>query len=256
LNRLSAEALAGLPEVRPGDDLAGLIGSAARQSGVEIGAGDVVAVAQKVVSKAEGRLRDLRQVEPSAEASALGARLSKDPRLVHVILDESTAILRAERGVLIVRTKHGLVCANAGVDQSNVPGEEMVALLPAAPDRSARALRAALGEQLGARPAIVICDSFGRAWRLGQADVAIGCAGLAPLDDLRGGPDAEGRELTAAIDAVADQAASAAALVRTKCGREAVVIVRGLERHVTEDDGPGAVAIIRAPAEDLFSQGA
>jgi len=253
LTRLSAEALAGLAEVRPGDDLAGMIANAAAGAGTEIGAGDVVAVAQKVVSKAEGRLRDLREVRPSAEASDLGTRLGKDARLVQVILDESTAILRSEHGVLIVRTTHGLVCANAGVDQSNVPGEEMVALLPADPDDSARALRAALAERLGVRPAVVICDSFGRAWRLGQADVAIGCAGLAPLDDLRGGPDAEGRELTAAIDAVADQVASAAALARRKSGREAVVIVRGLERHVTLEDGPGAAAIIRPEAEDLFT---
>jgi coenzyme F420-0:L-glutamate ligase/coenzyme F420-1:gamma-L-glutamate ligase len=252
LTRLSAEELAGLPEVRPGDDLARMIATAAADAGTDIGAGDVVAVAQKVVSKAEGRLRDLREARPSAEASDLGAQLDKDPRLVQVILDESTAILRAEHGVLIVRTTHGLVCANAGVDQSNVPGDEMVSLLPADPDGSARALRAALAERLGARPAVVVCDSFGRAWRLGQADVAIGCAGLAPLDDLRGDPDAEGRELTAAIDAVADQAASAAALVRSKAGRDAVVIVRGLERHVTEDDGPGATAIIRPEGEDLF----
>ncbi len=250
---LSAEALAGLPEVRPGDDLAAAIALAAEQAGDAIGDRDVLAIAQKVVSKAEGQLRDLRQVEPSAEASELGEKLDKDPRLVQVILDESAAVLRAERGVLIVRTRHGLVCANAGVDQSNVPGEDLVSLLPPDPDRSARELRASLFDLLGARPAVVICDSFGRAWRLGQADVAIGCAGLTPVADLRGEPDAEGRELTAAIDAVADQAASAAALVRRKAGREAVVVVRGLERHVMDDDGPGAAAIIRPEPEDLFT---
>jgi coenzyme F420-0:L-glutamate ligase/coenzyme F420-1:gamma-L-glutamate ligase len=157
-------------------------------------------------------------------------------------------VLRAERGVLIVRTRHGLVCANAGVDRSNVPGGDAACLLPLDPDASARRLRAALP----GRPAVVIADSLGRAWRLGQADVAIGCAGLAPLDDRRGSADHEGRPLEASVDAVADQAASAAALVRDKAGREAAVIVRGLDRFVTRDDGPGAAAIIRPRAEDLF----
>jgi coenzyme F420-0:L-glutamate ligase / coenzyme F420-1:gamma-L-glutamate ligase len=252
LTVLAAEPLPGLPEVQPGDDLPGLIVAAAEQAQVSIGDGDVLAVAQKVISKAEGRLRALGDVTPSAEAGRLGERLAKDPRLVQAILDETTEVLRAERGVLIVRTRHGLVCANAGVDQSNVPGEDVVCLLPADPDASARSLRAALGERLGVRPAVVICDSFGRAWRLGQADVAIACAGLAPLADLRGEADAEGRELSAAIEAIADQAASAAALVRDKAGREAIVVVRGLEHHVTADDGPGAAAIIRPVDEDLF----
>jgi coenzyme F420-0:L-glutamate ligase/coenzyme F420-1:gamma-L-glutamate ligase len=252
LTLVSAAPLTGLPELRPGDDLAALIAGAADASGVQIGDGDVLAIAQKAVSKVEGRLRELSEVAPSDEARGLGARLDKDPRLVQAILDESDAVLRAERGVLIVRTRHGLVCANAGVDQSNVPGEDVVSLLPVDPDGSARALRAALASLLGARPAVVICDSLGRAWRLGQADVAIGCAGLAPLSDLRGRPDTEGRELTASIEAVADQAASAAALVRAKAGREAVVVLRGLEHHVTEEDGLGAAAIIRPAAEDLF----
>ena len=148
--------------------------------------------------------------------------------MVQLVLDESAEVLRAERGVLITRTHHGLVCANAGVDRSNVPGDDLACLLPVDPDASARRLRAALPE----RPAVVIADSFGRAWRLGQADVAIGCAGLVPLDDRRGRTDHDGRELTATIDAVADQAASAAALARDKAGREAVVVVRGLERYV------------------------
>ena len=164
------------------------------------------------------------------------------------MLDESVEILRAERGVLITRTHHGLVCANAGVDRSNVP-DDLACLLPLDPDASARRLRAALP----ARPAVVIADSFGRAWRLGQADVAIGCAGLVPLDDRRGRGDHGGRELAATIDAVADQAASAAALARDKAGREAVVVVRGLDRYVTDDDGPGAAAIVRPLAEDLFT---
>jgi coenzyme F420-0:L-glutamate ligase/coenzyme F420-1:gamma-L-glutamate ligase len=214
----------------------------------EIRAGDVVVLSQKIVSKSEGRVVALRDVEPSARAHELADVLGKDARAVQVVLDESTEVLRAERGVLITRTRHGLVCANAGVDQSNVPGDDVVCLLPVDPDGSARSIRA----RLRGAPAVVIADSFGRAWRLGQADVAIGCAGLMPLDDRRGGRDAGGRELIATMDAIADQAASAAALVRDKAGRDAVVIVRGLERYVTAEDGPGAAAIIRPRAEDLF----
>lgn len=242
--RLTAELLVGVPEVRPGDDLAALIGAAA----TGIGSRDVVVVSQKVVSKAEGRIVRLSAVEPSARAVELAEELGKEPEMVQLVLDESAEVLRAERGVLIVRTHHGLVCANAGVDRSNLPDEDLACLLPTDPDASARRLRAALRN----RPAVVIADSFGRAWRLGQADVAIGCAGLVPLDDRRGSTDHDGRELAATIDAVADQAASAAALVRDKAGRDAVVVVRGLERYVTGADGPGAAAILRPRDEDLF----
>lgn len=238
-----AEPVAGLPEVEPGDDLAALVVA----TGAAIGSGDIVIVSQKVVSKAEGRLVRLADVRPSPEAHRLAEELGKEPEMIQLVLDESEAVLRAERGVLITRTRHGLVCANAGVDRSNVP-DDLACLLPVDPDASARRLRAALPE----RPAVVIADSFGRAWRLGQTDVAIGCAGLVPLDDRRGRTDHDGRELTATIDAVADQAASAAALARDKAGREAVVVVRGLDRYVTEEDGLGAVAIVRPLAEDLF----
>jgi len=240
-----AEPVPGLPEIGAGDDLAALIAGA----GVPIGARDVVVVSQKVVSKAEGRVVRLADVAPGPEARSLAERLGKEPELVQLVLDESVEVLRAERGVLIVRTRHGLVCANAGVDRSNVPGSGSACLLPLDPDASARRLRAALP----GRPAVVIADSFGRAWRLGQADVAIGCAGLAPLDDRRGSADHEGRILEASVDAIADQAASSAALVRDKAGREAAAIVRGLERFVTDDDGPGAAAIVRPRAEDLFT---
>jgi coenzyme F420-0:L-glutamate ligase/coenzyme F420-1:gamma-L-glutamate ligase len=209
----------------------------------------VVVVSQKVVSKAEGRVVRLADVAPGPEARSLAGRLGKEPEIVQLVLDESVEVLRAERGVLIVRTRHGLVCANAGVDRSNVPGSGSACLLPLDPDASARRLRAALP----GRPAVVIADSFGRAWRLGQADVAIGCAGLAPLDDRRGSADHDGRILEASVDAIADQAASAAALVRDKAGREAAAIVRGLDRFVTDDDGPGAAAIVRPRAEDLFT---
>jgi coenzyme F420-0:L-glutamate ligase/coenzyme F420-1:gamma-L-glutamate ligase len=241
---LWAEAVGGLPEVRPGDDLGALIGAAA--PGIE--SGDVIVVSQKAVSKAEGRMVQVSAVEPSARAIELAAELGKDPEMVQLVLDESAEVLRAERGVLIVRTHHGFVCANAGVDRSNLPGDDLACLLPIDPDASARRLRDALPD----RPAVVIADSFGRAWRLGQADVAIGCAGLMPLDDRRGTMDHAGRKLEATIDAVADQAASAAALVRDKAGREAVVVVRGLERYVTDADGPGAAAILRPRDEDLF----
>jgi coenzyme F420-0:L-glutamate ligase/coenzyme F420-1:gamma-L-glutamate ligase len=251
---LAAEPLPGIPEVEPGADLAALIADAAARAGVAIGAGDLVAIAQKAVSKAEGRVRRLADVSPGERATDLGARLDKDPRLVQLILDESRDVLRAERGVLIVRMHQGFVCANAGVDRSNLPDGDSACLLPADPDASARAIRAGLRDRLGAAaaPAVLISDSFGRAWRLGQADVAIGCAGLEPLEDLRGGRDSEGRELAATVEAVADSAAGAAALARRKAGREAVVIVRGLERFVSAEDGPGAAALLRPVEEDLF----
>ena len=242
--RLTAEAVPGLPEIEAGADLAGLI-AAARP---EIAPGEVVVISQKAVSKAEGRVVRLSGVTPSPQATELAGELGKEPEMVQVVIDESAEILRAARGVLITRTHQGLVCANAGVDRSNVPGEDLACLLPVDPDQSARGLRAALP----GRPAVVIADSFGRAWRLGQADVAIGCAGLVPVHDRRGSTDHEGRELAATVDAIADQAASAAALARDKAGREAVVVVRGLDRYVTEADGPGAAAIVRPLAEDLF----
>jgi len=171
---------------------------------------------------------------------------------VRVVLDETAELVRAERGVLICRTHHGFVCANAGVDASNAPDEETVVLLPRDPDGSARGLRAALRERAGVALAVVITDSFGRAWRHGQADIAIGCAGLRPLEDWRGRSDARGRELRATWIAVADEAAGAADLARTKDSRQPAVVVRGLDAHVTDEDGPGALALVRAPEEDLF----
>ena len=244
-----AVALEGLPEVAPGDDLAGLIAAAAHD---QLRDGDVLVVAHKVVSKAEGRVLDLSKVTPSPVARGLAADLDKDPRQVQVVLDESAQMLRARRGVLVCVTHHGFVCANAGVDASNAPGPDTVVLLPADPDDSARALRERLREMTGAAPAVVITDSFGRAWRHGQVDVAIGCAGLHPLDDWRGRADAAGRTLRATGIALADEVAAAADLVRGKDSREPAVLVRGLERHVTLDDGPGAAVLRRPAAEDLF----
>jgi coenzyme F420-0:L-glutamate ligase/coenzyme F420-1:gamma-L-glutamate ligase len=247
---ISAVALQALPEVTPGDDLAELI-LAAAQPPAELGETDVLVLAHKVVSKAEGRLVDLTTVEPSARARALASAHGKDARVVQVVLDESQELLRAQRGVIISRTHHGFVCANAGVDASNTSDDDTVVVLPRDPDASARALRAALRER-GVAPAVVITDSFGRAWRHGQCDVAIGCAGLDPLEDWRGRFDTRGRELQATWIAVADEAAAAADLVRSNDSREPAVVVRGLERHVTDDDGPGALALVRPPDEDLF----
>ncbi|MFL5903320.1 MAG: coenzyme F420-0:L-glutamate ligase [Solirubrobacteraceae bacterium] len=246
---ISVTALAPLPEVRPGDDLAALV--LAASDGLR--EGDVLVLAHKAVSKSEGRLRRMPDVEPGERAVALAAEHDKDPRAVQVVLDESEAVIRAQRGVLICRTRHGFVCANAGVDASNAPDDETLVLLPADPDRSARALRAALRERAGVAPAVVIADSFGRAWRHGQCDVAIGCAGLRPLEDWRGRADARGRELRATWIAIADEAAAAADLARTKDSRQPAVVVRGLERYViADDDGPGAGAVVRPPDEDLF----
>jgi coenzyme F420-0:L-glutamate ligase/coenzyme F420-1:gamma-L-glutamate ligase len=240
---IEAVAVEGLPEVRPGDDLAALLDAAAPDRR----ATDVLAVAHKVVSKAEGSVRALAGVEPGERARDMAAEHDKDPRLVQVVLDESDDVLRADGGRLICRTRHGFVCANAGVDNSNAGAPDTVILLPRDPDASARALRARLG------CAIVITDSFGRPWRIGQSEVAIGCAGLLPLDDWRGRADADGRELHATHIAIADQAAAAADLARGgKDARQPAVRLRGLERWVIDEDGPGVAALLRPPAGDLF----
>jgi coenzyme F420-0:L-glutamate ligase/coenzyme F420-1:gamma-L-glutamate ligase len=212
----------------------------------------VLVVAHKVVSKAEGRVRRLSEVTPSARAIELAAAGEKDPRHVQVVLDESREVLRAARGVLVCVTRHGFVCANAGVDASNVADDDELVLLPLDPDASARALRSRLRALTGVAPAVVITDSFGRAWRHGQVDMAIGCAGLAPLEDWRGGRDAVGRLLRATWIAVADELAAGADLARRKDGAQPAVLVRGAGRYVTEEDGPGAAAMVRPEAEDLF----
>lgn len=243
-----AAALPGLPEIGVGDDLAALVLDAAGR----LHDGDVLVVAHKVVSKAEGRVVALGGVQPGERARELAAEHGKDARVVEVILGETAEIVRSRPGLLICRTRHGYVCANAGVDASNAAAPDELVLLPLDPDASARGLRARLRELCGAVVGVVVTDSFGRAWRVGQCDVAIGAAGLAPVDDWRGRGDASGRELRATIVAVADEAAAAADLARAKDSREPAVLVRGLERFVSEADGPGAAAIVRARGEDLF----
>jgi coenzyme F420-0:L-glutamate ligase / coenzyme F420-1:gamma-L-glutamate ligase len=243
---LTVAALPGVPEVRPGDDLAALLAAAAGRLEGGLRGDDVLAVAHKVVSKAEGRTVRLADVDPCKRARALAAEHGKDARHVQVVLDESAEVIRADRGRLICRTRHGFVCANAGVDASNAPGPGELVLLPTDPDASARALRRALG------CAVLVTDSFGRPWREGQCEVALGCAGLAPLEDWRGRPDAIGRELAATVIAIADEAAAAADLVRGKDTREPAVRIRGLGRYVRADDGLGAAALVRALENDLF----
>ena len=252
MSRLDVEALPGVPEIAPGDDLAALLAAGLRKLSSSVAAGDVIAVAHKAVSKAEGRVRRLADVAPGTRAYELGSAHGKDPRHMQVILDESAELVRADGGRLICRTRHGYVCANAGVDASNAGVPETLVLLPLDPDASARRLRAALQAELGVVIAVVITDSFGRPWRIGQSEVAIGCAGLRPLQDWRGRTDSDGRSLTATHVAIADEAAAAADLVRGKDSREPAIRLRGLAAHVTGADGPGAAALVRAREQDLF----
>jgi coenzyme F420-0:L-glutamate ligase/coenzyme F420-1:gamma-L-glutamate ligase len=247
MNELAIIPVTGLPEFVEGMPVGREIATR-----TDLRDGDVVVVSQKIVSKAEGRIRRLSSVIPGSEARRLAALLGKEPALVELILGESHEVLRAERGVLITETHQGFVCANAGIDRSNLREAGAVALLPEDPDTSARRIRAEIRAAAGAAPAVIIADSFGRAWRLGQAEVAIGCAGIAPLDDWRGRADASGRELEATLIAVADEAAAAADLVRDKASGVPAAIVRGLDRHVSAADGPGAAALRRPRGQDLF----
>ena len=244
MKRIEILGVDGMPEIKTGDDLGELITSRAN-----LEHGDVVVVAQKIVSKSEGRLRDLATVVPSEEAVRLSAQLiaTQDPRLVQVILNESVRIVRTQR-VLITETRHGYVCANSGVDHSNIPGSDMVTLLPDDPDASAERLRARIRDLSGVEVGVIVSDTFGRPWRMGIVNVALGVAGLPALVDLRGGPDDAGNELRATVLAIADDVASAAGLVMGKTERTPVVLVRNLK---LEGNGHGA-DLIRPAAEDLF----
>lgn len=240
-------SVSGIPEVRPGDDLADLIVRAAGSDLIE--AGDIVVVTHKVVSKAEGRFVNLASIEPSALAKSFADRYDKDPRQIEVVFRESKRIVRMERGIIISETHHGFVCANAGVDVSNVPGDETVCLLPADPDASAHRLRESLMFRLGTELAVVISDSFGRAWRHGITNVAVGVAGMDPLADYRSTLDSHGYPLTASVLAVADELAAAAELVMGKTAGVPVAVVRNYPYRKGTGTGRD---LLMEPERDLF----
>ena len=244
--------IAGIPEVGPGDHMGEIILRAAQAQGTPLESRDILVVTQKVVSKAEGRVVDLAGIEPSAFASRIAGPSGRDPRLVELVLRESRSIVRMdlERGIMITETAHGFVCANAGIDTSNVPGDGLVSLLPEDPDRSARQIRDQLQEALpGGTVAVIISDTFGRAWRDGHVNFAIGVAGMDPIVDYRGTPDAYGNILKVTAIAVADELASAAELVMAKADNVPVAIVRGYRYPA----GPGGVRdLLRDRSADLF----
>lgn len=236
----------GVPEVRPGDDLGEVL---SRAAGDLFWTRDVLVVTHKIVSKAEGRLVDLREVEPSPLARSFASEYGKDPRQVEVVLRESRRVVRMDRGIIISETHHGFVCANAGVDASNVPGDDTVCLLPLDPDASASGLRAAISATTGADLAVIVSDSFGRPWRHGITDVAIGVAGMEPFADYRGCTDPYGNPLEASVLAVADELAGAAELVMGKTGAVPAAIIRNYPYE--PGDGTGR-NLLMEPARDLF----
>jgi coenzyme F420-0:L-glutamate ligase/coenzyme F420-1:gamma-L-glutamate ligase len=241
-------AVPGIPEVTVGADLGALIARAVARAGRPVEAGDVFVVAQKIVSKAEGAIVRLDGVEASATAAEWAAAHAKDPRVIEVILRQSRRIVRMERGILIAETHHGFICANAGVDASNVePG--FVTVLPDDPDASAARLRVALMATFGCPVAVIVSDTFGRAWREGVVNVALGVAGLQPLIDYRGSADTYGRPLTSTVIALADELAAAAEIVTRKTSGTPVAIVRGAGEWAGEGNGR---ALVREASRDLF----
>ncbi len=246
---LRLTALATLPEIRPGDDLADLIAAAAQRESFVFRKGMVLVAAQKIISKAEGALVDLRTMTPSSRAVSYAGEYDKDARLVELVLEQSKRIVRMERGLIIAETHHGFVCANAGVDRSNVLGDEHATVLPADPDRSAAALREELRVKTGIDLALVISDTFGRPWRRGQVNVALGVAGFHPLEDARGKSDRQGRPLVATEPATADEIAAAAGLLMAKDSGCAVVLIEGLRLESAEGS---ARELMRGPEHDLF----
>ncbi|MFL6214573.1 MAG: coenzyme F420-0:L-glutamate ligase [Blastocatellia bacterium] len=240
--------LPGIPEVKAGDALASLIAESVCRAGLRLVEGDVVVIAQKIVSKAEGRTVQLEEIEPGEVARDWAARYDKDARMVEVVLRESRRIVRMERGVLIAETRHGFICANAGVDASNVAAD-VVTLLPEDADQSARGIQSALEREFDARVAVIISDTFGRPWREGITNVAIGVAGIAPLIDYRGQLDSHGRPLKVTVIAIADELASAAELLMQKTAGVPVVIIRGFDYTARE---ASVRELIRLPEIDLF----
>jgi coenzyme F420-0:L-glutamate ligase/coenzyme F420-1:gamma-L-glutamate ligase len=247
--RIEVVGITGLPEIHEGDDLPRLVLDGCHREGLELTDGDVVVITQKIVSKAEGCVVPLDTIDPSHVAASFASEAGKDPRLVELALREAKRVVRMDRGVLITETRHGFVCANSGVDASNVGTPDAATTLPLEPDRSAERIRRALEHETGARVAVVVSDTFGRPWREGVANVAIGIAGLNPLIDYRGRTDADGRSLAATVIAVADELAGAAELVMGKLDRIPVAIVRGYPFAPGEQ---GAGALVRDEAHDLF----
>jgi coenzyme F420-0:L-glutamate ligase/coenzyme F420-1:gamma-L-glutamate ligase len=248
MKRLELIGVDGIGDVSEGDSIGALICDACARQKLEILDDDVLVVAQKIVSKAEGRITRLDDIQPSARAIELAEQLDKEPELVEVILDESRGIVRTGGRALIVETRHGFICANAGVDQSNV-GLRQVALLPRDPDGSALAIRKEIHQRTGRRPGVIISDSFGRPWRIGTVDVAVGISGLKAIKDERGLTDRYGYQLKAAVAAIADEIAAAAELVMGKRGGVPVVVVRGCE--IEREEG-SVKELLRPEAEDLF----
>ncbi len=250
MSRIELIGLEGIGEARRGDSIGALIVEACARQSITLCPADILVVAHKIVSKAEGRIVRLDDVKPSARAQEIARELSKDARQVEVILRESRRVIRKGGTALIVETHHGFICANAGVDASNV-GPGQVALLPRDPDASAKEIREEIKQRLGVVPGIIISDSFGRAWRLGTVDVAVGVAGLNPIKDERGTTDSYGYELKAAVAAVGDELAAAAELIMGKKGQIPVVLIRGYEAKGEEGS---ARELLRPEAEDLFRQ--
>lgn len=249
MNDIRIVPVRGIGEIAAGDDLAALILTALAQQQITLQDQDILVVTQKIVSKAEGRVVDLDTIEPSPFAQAAAAQGQKDPAYYELALRESRRVVRMDKGILITETPHGLICANSGVDESNVAGGRMVTLLPVDSDASARALRQHLAERSGCQVAVIISDTFGRAWREGQVNVAIGCAGITPLVDYAGVHDPYGMTLRASMLAIADELASAAELVMGKIDGVPVALIRGYSYQPSEQ---GAHALIRVPERDLF----
>ena len=238
-----------LPNVKPGDNLGKMISAAAGRQRLTLRSGDIVVVAQKIVSKAERRLVSLSDIKPSKRAGELARTMRKDPREIEVILRETKRVVRQRGSHLIVQTRHGLVCANAGVDKSNVKGRDIVALLPKDPDRSARRIRQQIRKETGKHVSVIVSDTFGRPWRIGQTDVAIGLSGTRPWKDYRGARDLFGRKLSVTMMAVADELAGAAELVMNKSDGIPVVVIRGYPHRRTRGS---ARELVRPARQDLF----